>query len=48
MCVGVVVGIGVDIGECVVVLVVVGVDVVVVDIVYGYFKGVIECVCWVK
>lgn len=33
--------------ECIQVLVEVGVDVLVVDIVYGYFKGVLEWVCWV-
>lgn len=48
LCVGVVVGIGVEILSCVEVLVEVGVDVIVVDMVYGYFVGVIECVCWVK
>lgn len=46
--VGVVVGVGGDIDCCVEVLVVVGVDVIVVDIVYGYLQGVLDCVSWVK
>lgn len=45
MCVGVVVGVGVGNEECVKVLVEVGVDVFFIDLFYGYFEGVLNCIC---
>lgn len=48
LCVVVVLMVG-DVGfECIVVLIEVGVDVVIIDMVYGYLKVVGEVVFWVK